>query len=267
MLPTLSSGARNVPPNDLLPAELCTALLAESEDNVSGVLRGSRGRLAAFFRRPINTFGLFAVGFDQMIATAAACFAVGLVGVLLIVGAKKVGLVGEAQVSQWVYAWFTLSILAFSFPLASRTLPRGDFRSKAERTISGFAEIVKVTRGNLDAVRACLERVEKVTDASTKVMWWIPGIVWAAGVYLMQRGVDRSDGNTIGAAFVAFFFAGFAAFILAAYRRGSSLVYTVAFTVLDTRGNALALREEEEADRLLRRERRNRRRHVPVERM
>jgi len=242
---------------ELLPADLCAALLTESEDVVSGVLYGQRGPVARFFRRPINTFGIFAAGAERMMTTAFACIGLCLVGCMLVAIARKLGWVDESKVAEWIYVWLTFSILAFSLPMPSRFASRKPFGSSVTRCRAGMRELGQFNDGNLEEIRKCLERVEKATDGTASVMWWLPGAIWAVGVFLTQRGVDRADGNMFGAAFVAFLFAGLGAFLLAAHRRGALAVYSVAYGVLDSQRLALVARKASADARTLRRTRRH----------
>ena len=57
---------------ELLPAELCAELVAESEDIVCGVLPRRRHWLKDVLRRPLNTFGLISFGAHVMFKTGAA---------------------------------------------------------------------------------------------------------------------------------------------------------------------------------------------------
>ncbi len=223
-----------------LPAELCAELVTASEDLVGGVLSGHHGWLSRTIRQPVNSFGVVAAGVEQMMLVAIKFILLASAGSLAIAVARHVTLIEEAQVTPWVYAWSTLSFLVFALPIPFRQAAQFNLRSRVERASKCFASIEQVTSHNIADVRACLDRVERATAASATVLWWMPAVAWAAGVYLVQRGLDKADGSLLGAAFVPFLFAALGAFVLAAHRRGCALVYAVAHGVLHLRGQALS---------------------------
>ena len=238
-----------------LPAELCAELVAESEDLVSGVLFGNRGRVGRLLRPPLNSFGVIAAGVDQMMVTAFKSVVLGVAGLVVIIVTSQAGVLAQASVFPSIYAWMTISILLFALPAPSRHAANTNLRSRVDRASSGLGSIGHISEHNIQEVRQCIEKAERASASSTTVMWWLPGVAWAAGVYFVQRGVDKVDGNLFAVAIVAFLFAAMGAFVLAAHRRGCAVVYAVAHGVLHLRAQVLSDCREAAGRRLARAER------------
>lgn len=68
---------------------------------------------------------------------------------------------------------------------------------------------------------------------------WAAGVLFGLAAYLAQKGIDRSDGNLLGAAMFPLLGTGATGLCLSAYERGVRSTYNLAQAVLQSRSAAL----------------------------
>jgi hypothetical protein len=63
-------------------------------------------------------------------------------------------------------------------------------------------------------------------------LWWIAGSIWAATAFLVQKGIEASDGNMVGAAVLLLLAALMSAGLIALYTRSTNQVHGLAYALL-----------------------------------
>jgi hypothetical protein len=93
---------------------------------------------------------------------------------------------------------------------------------------------------DLAFVRRHLDRGEEHLRRRITSLRWAAGVLFGLAAFLAQRGIDRTDGNLLGAALLPLLGAGAISLSLSAYQRGAASAYGLAHAVLHVHGDSVA---------------------------
>lgn len=215
-------------------------LITACERLISGIgpRPASRGLIARVVARFSTPIGLFMHGATTMGVT----FYGWLAGLLLLFMLQR-GVVNLAVVdvhtiegvSGALMIFFTIAI-ALASP--SRLAEPGYSSKNLQVALSSVGEQLPQRDGDFAFMREHLSRGEEALKSRVTSLRWTAGVLFGLAAYLAQKGMERSDGNLLGAAMLPLLGAGAIGLCLSAYQRGVRSTYNLAHAVLHGRSSA-----------------------------
>jgi hypothetical protein len=222
-------------------ADRTQLLITACERLISGIgpNPGSRGLFAGFVARLSTPIGLFMHGVTTMGATFYGWFVVLLLLFLLqrgVVNLEVFDIRTIEAVSGALMVYFTIAV---SLASPSHVSKPGYSSNTLESALLTLGEELPNREGDLAFLREHLNRGEESLKRRITSLRWAAGALFGLAAYLAQKGMDRSDGNLLGAAMLPLLGAAAISMCIAAYERGVRSTFNLALAVLHGRGSAI----------------------------
>lgn len=132
--------------------------------------------------------------------------------------------------------YFTIAI-ALAPP--SHVAKPGYSSKNLHAALSAVGEELPERDGDMAFMREHLNRGEEALKRRITSLRWSAGVLFGLAAYLAQKGLDRGDGNLLGAAMLPLLGAGAISLCLSAYERGVRSTYNLAHAILHGRSSTL----------------------------
>lgn len=221
---------------DKQPFEVARELLVTCEDVLFGnsALPATKmGRTIRWLREILDAFHLNIHGASLMGKSVGIAILMSIVIPLITFGLLRwIGFFSQKEAQDFTFAGLLLVAIAIAFSKPSRYALIGYSQKNATSAIKRMPELRSSSEKNLAAIRDCLQRAEKETEARLNTIKWTAGSGLAVAVYLAQKGFDFQNSEMQGYAVLTLFYVAFFAVLIAFHARGATAVYGLAYAVI-----------------------------------